>query len=191
MRTYKDAKAMAKSLRESLAARDVSLSHSECLEIVARQFGWSDWNGLSSALDVHEGRITSPQTPGIAFQPPIPVLRIASMVEARPFYEEFLGFEFRWGFNPDASYAIIARAEIELHLNAESQLRGDAGMLIRMSGLDAFHAELTARSGRFSPSEITFTPWDSRAFHVVDPFGNGVRFWENNPAGVVKPHRGA
>ena len=51
MRTYKDAKAMAKSLRESLAARSVSLSHGECLEVVAKQFGFSDWNTLSAKLD--------------------------------------------------------------------------------------------------------------------------------------------
>ncbi len=34
MRNYKDAKTMAKSLRASLAARNVLLSHGECLEIV-------------------------------------------------------------------------------------------------------------------------------------------------------------
>ena len=187
MRTYKDAKAMARSLRESLAAQNISLSHSQCLEIVARQFGWSEWNSLSAALDVQAGHITSPQTPDISFQPPIPVLRITSMVEARAFYEDFLGFEFHWGFNAESPYAIIGRGDITLHLNAESQLKGSAGMLIRLNGLDALHAELTAKSGRFSPSEITFTPWDSRVFHVIDPFGNGIRFWENNPPGVAKP----
>jgi hypothetical protein len=52
MRTYKNAKAMAKSLRESLAARSVLLSHSECLEIVARQSGFANWNTLCAKLDV-------------------------------------------------------------------------------------------------------------------------------------------
>lgn len=51
MRSYKDAKAMAKSLRAVLAARNVSLSHTECLEIVARQFNFADWNTLSSKLE--------------------------------------------------------------------------------------------------------------------------------------------
>ena len=50
MRTCQDAKAMAKSLRDSLAARNVSLSHSECLEIVAQQFGFADWNTLAAKL---------------------------------------------------------------------------------------------------------------------------------------------
>jgi Glyoxalase superfamily protein/ClpX C4-type zinc finger len=50
MRTYQDAKVMAKSLRDSLAARNVSLSHSECIEIVAQQFGFANWNTLASKL---------------------------------------------------------------------------------------------------------------------------------------------
>ena len=50
MRTYQDAKAIAKSLRDFLAARNVSLSHSECLEIIAQQFGFSDWNTLAAKL---------------------------------------------------------------------------------------------------------------------------------------------
>jgi hypothetical protein len=56
MRTHKDAKAMAKSLRDSLAARSVSLSHSECLEIVAKQSGFADWNTLSAKLDAESGQ---------------------------------------------------------------------------------------------------------------------------------------
>ncbi len=51
MRTYIDAKAMAKSLRDSLAASRVLLSHSKCLEIVAKQFGFADWNTLAAKLE--------------------------------------------------------------------------------------------------------------------------------------------
>jgi catechol 2,3-dioxygenase-like lactoylglutathione lyase family enzyme len=188
MRTYKDAKAMAKSLRESLAVRDVSLSHSECLEIVARQLGWQEWNSLSAALDVQEGRRVSPETAGITLQPPVPVIRVSSLDEARPFYEGFLGFQFDWGFPEGGTYAQISRSGVMLHLNSEPQrLTGTSGMLVRMSGLDALHAELTAKAGRFAPGEITFTRWDSRVFHVIDPFGNGIQFWENNPPGVAQP----
>jgi predicted enzyme related to lactoylglutathione lyase len=185
MRTYKDAKAMAKSLRESLAARSISLSHSECLEIVARQFGFAEWNMLSAKLDVEAGRLVSPETPDISLSAPIPTLRVTSLEEAKPFYADFLGFQFDWGFPEGNTYAQISRSQITLHLNAESRLTGSAGMLIRMKGLDALHRELSARSGPFSPSDISFTPWDSRVFHVIDPFGNAMRFWENNPPGVA------
>ena len=50
MRIYQDTKAMARSLRASMAARSVVLSHSECLEIVAKQFGFVDWNTLSARM---------------------------------------------------------------------------------------------------------------------------------------------
>ncbi len=39
-------KAQAKRLREDLRARDVTLSHSEALEMLARQYGVRDWNTL-------------------------------------------------------------------------------------------------------------------------------------------------
>jgi Glyoxalase superfamily protein/ClpX C4-type zinc finger len=71
MRTYKDAKAMAKSLRESLAARSVLLSHSECLEIVARQFGFADWNTLSTKLRVESGHSARTEDSESALQPAI------------------------------------------------------------------------------------------------------------------------
>jgi hypothetical protein len=55
MRTYKDAKVMAKSLRDSLTARSVLLSHSQCLEIVAKQLGFADWNTLSGKSGMEAG----------------------------------------------------------------------------------------------------------------------------------------
>src|ERR1700689_2570254 len=55
MFTQKNAKTMAKSLRDSLVYRNVSLSHSTCLEIVARQFGFADWNTLSAKLPAQGG----------------------------------------------------------------------------------------------------------------------------------------
>lgn len=46
-----DAKLMARSLRREMAARDVALTHSECLEMIARIVGEADWNTLSAHLD--------------------------------------------------------------------------------------------------------------------------------------------
>jgi Glyoxalase superfamily protein/ClpX C4-type zinc finger len=69
MRTYKDAKAMAKSLRDSLAARSVLLSHSECLEIVAKQSGFADWNTLSAKLDAESRSVPRPEHLKSALQP--------------------------------------------------------------------------------------------------------------------------
>ena len=54
MLTHKDAKMMARSLRDALGSRNVLLSHSDCLEIVARQFGPADWNTLVAKLPAEE-----------------------------------------------------------------------------------------------------------------------------------------
>ncbi|HLZ75324.1 glyoxalase superfamily protein [Phenylobacterium sp.] len=50
MRNYRDAKIMAKALRQELAEKGVSLTHSECLELVARQLGVDNWNILAARL---------------------------------------------------------------------------------------------------------------------------------------------
>lgn len=51
MHSFMDAKLMAKLLRQELADRGVDLSHSQCLEMVARQFGVADWNILSARIE--------------------------------------------------------------------------------------------------------------------------------------------
>ena len=48
MPTIRDAKSMAKALEACLSNRNVALSHGECLDVVARQFGLKDWNVLSA-----------------------------------------------------------------------------------------------------------------------------------------------
>lgn len=50
MRTFRDSKAMAKTLRAELARRETTLSHGACLDIVARQFGLENWNVLAARL---------------------------------------------------------------------------------------------------------------------------------------------
>ncbi|MEO8017857.1 MAG: glyoxalase superfamily protein [Pseudomonadota bacterium] len=189
MRTYLQSKAMAKSLRDELAAKNISLSHSECLEIVARQFGFADWNILASKMGIE----TTPPEQGagaVALEPPIPVLRITSLATAAEFYVDFLGFKFDWGKDdPPAQrmYAQVSRGGVQLHLAEESEGGKPCALLFRdMKGLAALHRDLVTRKGKFAPTDIRFTPWDSREFEVVDPFGNQLRFWENNPPGLAR-----
>lgn len=186
MRTYQDAKTIAKSLRASLASRGVSFTHSECLEIVARQFGFAEWNILAAKLSAEEAGEGPPES-GVHLQPPIPVMRVASLEAAKPFYVGFLGFRLDWGYEEGSTFAQVTRSGVSLHLNAESRLEGSSGMLVRMNGIEALHVELSAKEGAFAPSALSFTPWDSRVFHVVDPFGNAIQFWENNPPGIARP----
>lgn len=51
MKSFPDPKPMAKALRSALEARGVELTHSEALELVAKQLGFDDWNTLSARLD--------------------------------------------------------------------------------------------------------------------------------------------
>ena len=51
MRDFRDAKAMARTLREALAAKGVKISNSEALELTAKMLGERDWNTLAAAID--------------------------------------------------------------------------------------------------------------------------------------------
>jgi hypothetical protein len=50
MRDFRDAKAMAQTLREALSAKSVSLTHSESLELTAKVLGLRDWNALAARI---------------------------------------------------------------------------------------------------------------------------------------------
>lgn len=56
MRDFRDAKSMARTLREALAGKGVTLSNSEALELVAKMLGERDWNTLAAALDASRRR---------------------------------------------------------------------------------------------------------------------------------------
>lgn len=49
--TLSQAKTMARTLRDGLSGRSISLSHSACLELVAHQFGYPNWNVLAARLE--------------------------------------------------------------------------------------------------------------------------------------------
>jgi uncharacterized protein YjbI with pentapeptide repeats len=42
---------MAKALRDALKGHKIEVSHSECLELIAKQFGLKDWNALAAKID--------------------------------------------------------------------------------------------------------------------------------------------
>ncbi len=50
MRDFRDAKAMAHALRDALKARSVETTHGESLELIAKAFGYEDWNILSAKI---------------------------------------------------------------------------------------------------------------------------------------------
>jgi hypothetical protein len=50
MRDFRDAKAMAHTLRASLAAKGLKITISQSLELIAEAFGAADWNTLTAAI---------------------------------------------------------------------------------------------------------------------------------------------
>ena len=51
MRDFRDAKVMAHSLRDALKAKAMEITHSESLELIAKTFGYENWNILSAKID--------------------------------------------------------------------------------------------------------------------------------------------
>ncbi|MGI9499836.1 MAG: Clp protease N-terminal domain-containing protein, partial [Geminicoccaceae bacterium] len=65
MRDFREAKAMARTLRSTLAAKGLKISNSQSLELIAEIFGVADWNTLAAAIrkdegDSHKGASTQP-----------------------------------------------------------------------------------------------------------------------------------
>ena len=51
MRDFRDAKTMAHALRDALQAKSVETIHSESLELIAKAFGYDNWNILSAKIE--------------------------------------------------------------------------------------------------------------------------------------------
>jgi len=188
MRTFLDAKAMAKSLRTALSQRQIELSHSECLEIVASQFAVGDWNVLSAMIGRHSG--ASQQNASVAngarFRTPIPILRIFAVDKAKEFYIDFLGFEIDWEHRFGENFPLytqVSRAGLKLHL---SEHHGDASpgstVFVWMRGIADYHRELLAKDYRYNKPGLEDAPWDAKVMEVSDPFGNRLRFSEPHKA---------
>ncbi|MBX9860878.1 MAG: LON peptidase substrate-binding domain-containing protein [Sphingomonas sp.] len=55
MRDFRNAKVMAQSLREAMGTKQITLSHSEALEVVSKMLGVADWNTLSALIETDRG----------------------------------------------------------------------------------------------------------------------------------------
>jgi ATP-dependent Lon protease len=60
MRDFRDAKAMAQTLRDSLIDKTVTISHSESLELVSKMLGVADWNTLSALIQSGPREVSKP-----------------------------------------------------------------------------------------------------------------------------------
>jgi catechol 2,3-dioxygenase-like lactoylglutathione lyase family enzyme len=120
-----------------------------------------------------------------------PVLRSFDEVKAREFYVDFLGFTVDWEhrFAPDMPlFMQVSRAGIVLWL---SEHHGDgspgANVTIEVSGLRAFHAELTGRTYRNARPGIGPFIGGGLEVDVRDPAGNRLAFVERDVAAPPTP----
>jgi ATP-dependent Lon protease len=94
MRDFRDAKAMAQTLRESLTTKAVNISHSESLELVSKMLGVSDWNTLSALLQADRRDPAIPgatRQAGTASYPAVPIRDLVPFPTAT--YPLFVGRE--------------------------------------------------------------------------------------------------
>jgi hypothetical protein len=59
MRDFRDAKAMAQTIRAALTAKGLKITIAESLELIAKAFGSADWNTLSAAIKAAEAEKTA------------------------------------------------------------------------------------------------------------------------------------
>jgi ClpX C4-type zinc finger/Glyoxalase superfamily protein len=70
MRDFRDAKTMAHALRDALQGKAVETTHSECLELIAKTFGYENWNILSAKIEAAQSRASSaPLAPAAEHDP--------------------------------------------------------------------------------------------------------------------------
>lgn len=179
MRAHHDAKAMAKAMREALSEKSIDITHSQALEIVARQFGVETWNILSARIEAEQGGGQPPSLP--APERPIPIFRMFDVAKAHEFYLGFLGMKVDWEhrFEPHMPlYTQVSRGDLILHLSEHS---GDASpganAVVYTQGVAALHKELIAKNYKFNRPGIEKADWGDE-MQVIDPFGNRLRFIE-------------
>jgi len=186
MRDYRHSKLMAKAMRDALAERNLTITHSEALEIVARQFGLANWNVLAAKIGEGQG---GGEGGGEAAEPPesirlnqaVPIVRIFDVAKASGFYFGFLGFSLDWEHRYGENFPLymqISRSGLRLHL---SEHAGDAtpggNMCVYMTGIRDLHRDLQAKDYRYMKPGLE-DHGNRLELQVIDPFNNRIRFME-------------
>lgn len=176
MTSIAQAKHMAKRLRAQLAARDLELTHSAALELVADQLGYKDWNTAVANL------VDAPDPATLRFEQSIAILRIFDERKAREFYCDFLGFtvQFEHRFEADLPlYLGIERAGLNIHL---SEHHGDSSpgttLFVPTHNIQALRDELHGKRYGYGRPELQQQDWGT-LLEVYDPFGNRIRFCQS------------
>lgn len=182
MRDHRHSKLMAKAMREALAEKNLTITHSEALEIVARQFGLANWNVLAAKIGESEGGgEAAGSRESLRLDQAVPIVRIFDVAKASEFYFGFLGFSLDWEHRYGENFPLymqISRSGLRLHL---SEHAGDAtpggNMCVYMTGIRELHRELQAKDYRYMKPGLE-DQGGRLELQVTDPFSNRIRFME-------------
>jgi hypothetical protein len=109
----------------------------------------------------------------------IPVLPVRNITNALKFYDR-LGFQSIW---EDFDYAIIERDAVEIHLMKciDPRIAENSTCRILVTSIEELFTLFQILNIIQSDSTLTVEPWGSRAFSVLDPDGNMLKFIEKLP----------
>jgi len=166
-RSTREPKGMAARLRALIADEGLELTHSQSLEIVAKQLGFRDWNTCAAA-------VREPHVPAA-----IPILRVFPGGDTERFYIDFLGFVIDWEhrFEPGLpSYRQVSRDGCVLHLS-EHHEDATPGSAVRIAVEDVHRLQRELAAERAYPLRIGVESqeWGDDLM-IPDPFGNRLIF---------------
>ena len=121
--------------------------------------------------------ITSPSNAPPQFRSVMPGFTVVDMARAIDYYEGKLGF--RVTFRTGAVFTIVARdgIEISLALARPGYAPGKDGCYVKLTGIDALHAEFLAK-GVAMTHPLRTESYGMREFMITDPDGNTLNFGE-------------
>ena len=112
----------------------------------------------------------------------VPILRFFSVEKAKEFYVDYVGFKIEWEHRFGDNFPLymqVSLGALVLHL---SEHHGDAcpgsAVRVEVTGLRAFHEQISAKEYGYQKPGIEETPWGSVSVTLLDPFGNRLVFDE-------------
>ena len=120
----------------------------------------------------------------VAFEAVVPIVPAGpDMAAALAFYVGKLGFSTTVTGEPPSTL-VVSRgpAQLILQRTEDAYWASQTTVRFRVSDVDALHAEIRAQ-GVARITEIMEQPWGTREFHLIEPFGVCLHFYEPQPAG--------
>ena len=102
-----------------------------------------------------------------------PIFAVHDLTAALQFYQRSLGFDLAWSWGTPPDIAAVCRDNVEITLTSrpDDQRRGASSVYLRVSGIDAYFAQMVAAGARIVVP-IADRAYGMRDFRVADPSGN-------------------